>query len=936
MSSRKESDVPAGGIEVGDELEGSKSHRLARGLLALLVLASPLVVCPSMFDLYDGSKRVLCHILTTLAFVCWMSSASYGKLGPLRIGGWHVAFVCFLISQIPGVLLAVNPVASSEEWMHRALWFVAFFLGSQLYSNPGRVIGIYAATCLGATLAAVVGLIQAGGIDFTELLPQVARPASTFGNKNMAAEYIALVIPLTLAASVLLRERWLALPSAAVTGVLAAYVLHSQARSTYLALALAVLTMILAALLFSVLHADGASIREAAAPERIVKPLGVMVLGLLASMLLVQISHTYVQWDNPPGTGNFIESASLTHITQHARDLGTYSVTWRFRIWANSLALAKDHLLFGVGLSNWKFWYPRYFDEVATDTDFNSRVQADTPHNDYLQYLGEAGLAGILGLCLLGASLALLGRALWVTASEHPVHLAMLIAMIGILVCYMITSFFSFPLQKSSPTFLLFVWLGVFAARIRNPLEYVPVLTVTPGRDGVMIAFYLLSLGALYVGRHERLYVDSELGFKTGYRLVNEGKVYDAWQALRAAHLSRPDNHSLSVFAGGIAMELGLIDEGLRLNQKAIQSHPYFTNAYNQLGNAHWRKKEFDQAEVAYRKSLEIHPTLIEPLRNLASLMLSKSKLPEAIDLLETLIKSSQGSAAPEDKLDLAEAYRLTGKLDRSRELYSELQTLTPGDVRVIYALGEIARSNGRLDEAVKQFRHVLTLAPEDPRAKLGLARTLTAMGKGADAEKALQEILTANPESESAQAEMAENIRRSGDVKGAIEMLQKLLEKRPQSALFHSKLAGIFLTAGDRQKASDHFQQAVGLDPRRMLDWARLGRIHVEAGNLKEANEIFESALAVDPNDRKILNEMGLVQNRLGQTEKAVEYFTRASTQPEVEAEVFFNLGGSLAKLNRNEEAARALRTFVALWRGDPEIRKKADAEILRLTGGP
>lgn len=913
-------------------------HVFARGTLGLMVFLAPLTVCNGMFDLYDGSKRLLAHLMVDLILLVGAIAVLVTGRLRARLGPWHLGFAFFLLSQVPGVMLAVNRVVAIEELVHRLLWFAVLVMASQLYRGGKGIGGLFVATAAGAFMAAMIGHLQAGGLDFPNWLPQVAVPASCFGNKNMAAEYISMIIPLILWGSFVARSWIVGAMLAMVNGFLGMYIIFTITRASWLALSISVGlmgAMLLLSLLVTrpdLLDRNGPLPRLALeSGRRGILVIGCGVLGLLAGIAMSYVGVFSVQVAHDAGQGAGRQQVWTDIIVQEGTNLESYSVSWRFRIWANSLALAKDHFFFGVGLANWKFWYPKYFDDVAVDTDFNSRVQADTPHNDYLQYFGEAGFCGLIGF---GAFLLTLGLLWWILfprVFDGP-YPAMLIGISGLACVYATSAGFSFPVQKAAPTFLLFVWLGVLAAQAGSTWT-VPLELRYPG---TMIPCYLVILLSLHVFRREHDYFEAERGFKRGYLLVNEGKVYEAWQSLSRAHVIRPDNHALSVFAGGIAMELGMIDEGLNLNQKALNSHPYFTNAFNQLGNAHWRKKQYDEAEAAYRKSLEIHPTLTEPLRNLASLMLARSRLPEAIQLLETLIKASPSVITPEDQLDLAEAYRLTGKLDQARVLFTELQLKLPQDIRVSYALGEIARSTGKYEDAEKQFRHVLGIVPEDSRAKLGLSRTLTAMGRGAEAQEVLKEVISTNPGSEMAQAEMAESVRRNGDLKGAAEMYRALLTKNPKSALFHSKLAAILLGLDDRQGASDHFQMAVQADPRRMLDWARLGRIHVEGGNFAEAKTIFEAALRVDPNDRKILNEMGLVLNRLGQKEQAVEHFQRASQQPDVEAEVFFNLGSGLSKLGRNEEAVRALRTFVALWRGDPKFRAQAEQEISRLTGGP
>lgn len=920
--------VPEVVLEKPPDPDSHWSVVLGRGLLAFLVVGAPLCVHPGMFDLFDGSKRVLCHTVLALAFFAWSLGLASTPKPRVALGPWHAGFAVFLAAQLPGVLRAINPLAAAEEWLHRLLWLVAFFLASQLYRDSKRLVPLYVATVTGAGLVALLGLIQAGGVDFPSVLPQVAVPAATFGNKNMASEYIALVIPITLWAALVASRTWVIALSAFWSGLFCVFVLYTVTRASWTAVALGVAAMIALILVMKInVIGSGESERRpaGASSRRALLSVGLLV-GLVSGLLIVQLSHGLVGILSGPTGAVEWYSVSAKDIVSVGTDLTTYSVTWRFRIWANALALARDHALFGVGLANWKFWYPLYFDEVAVDTDFNSRVQADTPHNDYLHLLGEAGLVGMVGYLVSVLGVLYL---VWVSAARgQNARPGLVIAVAGMAIVYTVDAMFSFPVQKSAPTFLLMIWTGALAAEDDSPRRSFamrePLTSILP---------YLAALFAVLVFGHELNYFQSERGFKTGYRLVNEGKMYEAWQELRRAHTFRPDNHALSVFAGGVAMELGMLDQAITLNQRALESHPNFTNAHNQLGNAYWRLKRFDEAEASYRKSLEIHAFLLEPLRNLASLMLARHRLPEAIELLETMVKSHAGTVTPQDRLDLAEAHRLSGNFDQSRKIYTPLQQELPGDVRVPYALGEIARVTGQLGEAERQFRRALAISPGNARANLGLTRALEAGGKKDEARRLLETAVSTHPDNEQAQADLAESIRRSGDSTGAIEIYQELLKKTPGNAALHSRLAGIHISRQDLRPASEHLLRAVELDPRRMLDWARLGKLQVENGLLEQALVTFEKALRHDPNDCKILNEMGLVCNRLGRPEKAVDYFLRASALPDVEPEVFYNLGNTLVKLGRTDEAVKALKTFLALWRGAPGPRTHAEQTLAKLT---
>ena len=52
----------------------------------------------------------------------------------------------------------------------------------------------------------------------------------------------------------------------------------------------------------------------------------------------------------------------------------------------------------------------------------------------------------------------------------------------------------------------------------------------------------------------------------------------------------------------------GNIQKAISLFKEAIEIHPFYAEAYNNLGYAYTRQKEYEKAKEAFRKALEIEP----------------------------------------------------------------------------------------------------------------------------------------------------------------------------------------------------------------------------------------------------------------------------------------------------------------------------------------
>jgi tetratricopeptide (TPR) repeat protein len=90
-------------------------------------------------------------------------------------------------------------------------------------------------------------------------------------------------------------------------------------------------------------------------------------------------------------------------------------------------------------------------------------------------------------------------------------------------------------------------------------------------------------------------------------------------------------------------------------------------------------------------------------------------------------------------------------------------------------------------------------------------------------------------------------------------------------------------------------------------------GRGHIEAGRYLDAQLCCQQALAMDPNHADTLHLMGLLSFNAKQYDHAVEWISRAIRQ-EPKTDYLTNLGTTLVKLGRREEALKAFDKAVQL----------------------
>ena len=122
-------------------------------------------------------------------------------------------------------------------------------------------------------------------------------------------------------------------------------------------------------------------------------------------------------------------------------------------------------------------------------------------------------------------------------------------------------------------------------------------------------------------------------------------------------------------------------------------------------GNKLYETEKFTEAEIAYRKSLEVNPRSSEGTYNLGNALYKQKKFPEAAEQYQLL--AGQGEKmieTPEGKARLAEIYHNVGNIGmqskeyaKSVEAYKQSLRLNPKDDETRYNLALATRTRRKI-----------------------------------------------------------------------------------------------------------------------------------------------------------------------------------------------------------------------------------------------
>lgn len=295
--------------------------------------------------------------------------------------------------------------------------------------------------------------------------------------------------------------------------------------------------------------------------------------------------------------------SSSTDITQQYLYRLSDSQTLKSRVlfWENSMLMAKDHLLLGVGLGNWQIHFPKYglnqFDDYAM---VNGESTLQRPHNDFIWILCETGFLGLLAyLMIFGLVFYQLYSLIKNTTDTQEKWKFFFI--LSTLIGYLVISFFDFPYERIEHQVIVMLLLAIVTSAynriVPNPTKNFKSwlwLLMIPIAYSFLVSFYR------YNGERHALKMYTAKANKNWSETIYEAK--------KADHYFYPlDNTSIPL------------------------------SWYEGIG--HFNENRLEESQTCFEKAYQLTPNNIQVLTNLASVYQANGKIDEAVVLYNDALK---------------------------------------------------------------------------------------------------------------------------------------------------------------------------------------------------------------------------------------------------------------------------------------------------------
>jgi len=298
------------------------------------------------------------------------------------------------------------------------------------------------------------------------------------------------------------------------------------------------------------------------------------------------------------------------------------------------------------------------------------------------------------------------------------------------------------------------------------------------------------------------------------------------------------------------------------------------TAGYGALAKAHQMLGNLDEAEAALREALELDPTNVRILSQLARLARERGDVEAEQAIFREVLANHPHHRAT--LMALADVQLGESDTEGAIATLLEIQEHYPDDLRAVERLGFLYYEAERFEECAAQFEIYLRSRPDDGEVAffLGIVR------------------------------------RRLGDDAAAIDSFSSIADTDDHYAEARTQLAVLFERAGEFKRALEELERAIALNPTRPRELYS-ATLRAKAGDFDGAVSYLEGLLLQTPDDDELLYNLGVVYGEAKRAEEALEYMQRA--------------------IDRNPKNASALNYVGYTWAEEGKQLDLAEEYIIR-----
>lgn len=530
-------------------------------IISFTFILVPLIYDQQLLNLFDLPQAIALNIATILLFVVFILKQKKFDITALTL---TISF--YIIFNFLSLIWTSSIFLSLEQIIQRFLAYSVFILIS--YSGKKIKKNIIYSFIILSFIVSIIGISQA--LFKLILIPQAMPPSVTFGNRNTASQITSILLTFNLIALFNSRKKVYAVIFS-VSSLLSIFFIYlTKTRSSWLGLFLAFIFLNI----YIILKLKEQNSSYIFKRFMIIIP---VIIITLSSILLIEVKGF--------------------SINKELLNSGTFNT--RITLWRNSMEMAKDKVILGVGPNNFQVFYPYYHTRGRKDSTFSERMQPVNTHNEFIQHFSELGIIGgvlfIAIIVITGAYLIRLYK-----DYNHTKNKLFFISLTGVIIIFFIIFNLSFFYSRQTGLLIYYSILGIINnyylnKRKKKKFPHKSIQTIFSGGILIGLVISLFYLGSVY---------KSDKLMKNIYTISANGRILETIETGNRIININSFRKDINIILGWAYLELGNIEKAEELFNEVLKSQPYHIYTLKKLAQIYSNRdihKYNDMIRTLYR-----------------------------------------------------------------------------------------------------------------------------------------------------------------------------------------------------------------------------------------------------------------------------------------------------------------------------------------------
>jgi len=334
--------------------------------------------------------------------------------------------------------------------------------------------------------------------------------------------------------------------------------------------------------------------------------------------------------------------------------------------------------------------------------------------------------------------------------------------------------------------------------------------------------------------------------FERALNSQNTGNYKEALKFYKKIQKIDPDNPTILQNMGITAAQLGQIDAGIKLLNRAISKAPTIPDIPFNKGHILLNNGRFKEAIESFKIAIEINPEFMEAIAAIGEALIKLAEFSEGLKIYNQLIERWP---------EYAEFYSYKGiclagekRFDEALVSFDDAIKLKPDFVDSYANRGSTLRQQNKLEQALTEYKQAIVLDDKNSDLYFDQSLVFSDLGQIENAINSLDIALSINKNSAEIYAQkglLMLKERRFGD---AVNYYKSAIRYDPKQSDHHLKAGIAQVGLGDLKNAYQLYLSAIKLDPKNSAIYENLGDLHIERGAEKDAVINYKKAVKLAP----------------------------------------------------------------------------------------